>query len=60
MPWRPILTAAPCIAAQDIKHSRLVLTDEAKSYVAAGSPEAQLFRAIDAEGTSMAELKVRA
>lgn len=44
--------------SQDVKHSRLVLTEEARSYLDAGSPEAQLFRAIDADGTPMADLKV--
>ena len=43
---------------QDLKHSRLVLTEEARSYVEAGSPEAQLFRAIDADGTPRSELQV--
>lgn len=44
---------------QDLKHSRLVLTDEAKPFLSAGTPEAQLFTIIDADGSQLSELKVR-
>lgn len=45
---------------QDTDHSRLVLTEESKAYVAAGSPEAQVFNAVPAGGgISLADLKVR-
>jgi len=43
---------------QDIDHSRYVLTDEATSYLAAGSPEAQVFNIVPAEGLPLTELKV--
>ena len=43
---------------QDISHQRYVLTDESKKYLEAGSPEAQLFKAIPAEGITLAALKV--
>jgi phenylalanyl-tRNA synthetase alpha chain len=43
---------------QDISHQRYVLTDESKSYVEAGSPEAQLFNAVPAEGITLTALKV--
>ena len=43
---------------QDIDHTRLDLTDEAKQYVGAGSPEAQVFEAVPEEGLPLPELKV--
>lgn len=43
---------------QDNLHSRWQLTDEAKGYVEAGSPEVQLFNAVPAgEGIALSELK---
>ena len=44
--------------AQDIKRERWVLTDEAKKYVAEGSPEVQFLLAVPPEGISINELKV--
>lgn len=43
---------------QDVDHTRLDLTDEAKQYVAAGSPEAQVFAAVPEDGLPLPELKV--
>lgn len=43
---------------QDIDHSRLALTEEARLYLEAGSPEAQVFNAIPESGISLADLKV--
>lgn len=43
---------------QDIKRERWVLTEEGKTYAAAGSPEVQVFLAIPPEGISRAELQV--
>ena len=40
------------IDAEDIKREAWVLTDEGKTYSAAGSPEVQLFFAIPPEGIS--------
>lgn len=46
---------------QDKKKSRLVLTPEAKSYVAAGaSPEVQFYNAVPSEGATVKELQVQA
>jgi hypothetical protein len=42
---------------QDISHSKYVLTSEAEAYLTAGSPEAQLFAAVPAEGVSLATVK---
>lgn len=47
------------IHAKDLKHSRLVLTDEAKPFLSAGTPEAQLFSIIDADGSQLSELEAR-
>ena len=44
---------------QDIIKEAWVLTEEAKGYVAKGSPEAQLVAAIPPEGVSKDALKVR-
>jgi hypothetical protein len=44
---------------QDIDHFRWVLTEEAQGYLQNGSPEAQVFNAIPAEGLPMAQLKVQ-
>lgn len=44
---------------QDVNHSRYVLTDEAAGYLGVGSPEAQAFNSIPADGTTLAALKVR-
>lgn len=46
------------IFKQDINHSKYALTEESATYLTAGSPEAQVFNAIPAEGISMADLKV--
>jgi len=51
------LEAAEMITMQDISHQRYVLTEESKNYLEAGSPEAQLFKAIPAEGITLAALK---
>mgnify|MGYP001807217653 CR=1 FL=1 len=45
--------------AQDIDHFRYALTEESQTYLTAGSPEAQVFAAVGADGISLAELKVR-
>ena len=42
---------------QDIQHQQYVLTDEARSYLGVGSPEAQVFNAVGADGISLADLK---
>lgn len=63
--WRVCVTmtqqcnraSAASALTQDIDHSRYALTDESVAYVTAGSPEAQVFYAVPAEGMSMAELK---
>lgn len=43
---------------QDIDHSRLALTEEARLYLEAGSPEAQVFHAIPEAGITLTDLKV--
>lgn len=43
---------------QDIKRERWVLTEEGKTYAAAGSPEMQVFCAIPPPGISVEELQV--
>lgn len=53
------LLAAEMIEAKDIEHFKYVLTDESKAYLESGSPEAQVFHAVPAEGLSLAELKVK-
>ncbi|KAK4258648.1 hypothetical protein QN277_005075 [Acacia crassicarpa] len=45
------------VDAEDIKRETWVLTDEGKTYAAAGSPEVQLFLAIPPEGISKEELQ---
>ncbi|THG16167.1 hypothetical protein TEA_007237 [Camellia sinensis var. sinensis] len=45
------------VNAQDIKRERWVLTEEGRTYVAAGSPEVQVFLAIPPEGISPEELQ---
>uniref|UniRef100_A0A1D1YB38 phenylalanine--tRNA ligase n=1 Tax=Anthurium amnicola TaxID=1678845 RepID=A0A1D1YB38_9ARAE len=45
------------VVAHDIKKENWVLTGEGESYAALGSPEAQLFSAVPAEGISSDELK---
>ncbi|KAI4295525.1 hypothetical protein L6164_035565 [Bauhinia variegata] len=45
------------VDAEDIKRETWVLTDEGKTYAAAGSPEVQLFLAIPPEGISREELQ---
>jgi phenylalanyl-tRNA synthetase alpha chain len=49
---RHFIHASPAFpsALQDIAHSKHVLTPEAESYLAAGSPEVQVFNAIPSEG----------
>ncbi|GFY95113.1 phenylalanyl-tRNA synthetase, putative [Actinidia rufa] len=45
------------VDARDIKREKWVLTDEGRTYAAAGSPEVQLFSAIPPEGISLEELQ---
>ncbi|KAG5526638.1 hypothetical protein RHGRI_032790 [Rhododendron griersonianum] len=45
------------VDAQDIKRERWVLTEEGKTYAAAGSPEMQVFNAIPPPGISLEELQ---
>ncbi|XP_028103640.1 phenylalanine--tRNA ligase alpha subunit, cytoplasmic-like [Camellia sinensis] len=45
------------LIVQDIKRERWVLTEEGRTYVAAGSPEVQVFLAIPPEGISPEELQ---
>ena len=45
---------------QDIAHSRLKLTSEAEGYLQSGSPEAQVFAAVPADGCPVTQLKVLA
>ncbi|XP_028068871.1 phenylalanine--tRNA ligase alpha subunit, cytoplasmic-like [Camellia sinensis] len=45
------------VNAQDIKRERWVLTEEGRTYAAAGSPEVQVFLAIPPEGISLEELQ---
>ncbi|KAI8554277.1 hypothetical protein RHMOL_Rhmol05G0085600 [Rhododendron molle] len=45
------------VDAQDIKRERWVLTEEGKTYAAAGSPEVQVFLAVPPEGISLDELQ---
>ncbi|CAL5378513.1 unnamed protein product [Camellia sinensis] len=45
------------VDAQDIKRERWVLTEEGRTYAAAGSPEVQVFLAIPPEGISPEELQ---
>ncbi len=42
---------------QDVDHFRFVLTSEAKGYLGIGSPEAQVFSAVPAEGVTLAAIK---
>ncbi|KAL6766885.1 TSF3 [Auxenochlorella protothecoides x Auxenochlorella symbiontica] len=53
------LLAAEIILVEDIDHSRLALTEEARLYLEAGSPEAQVFNAIPESGISLADLKAK-
>ncbi len=43
---------------QDIDHFRYALTEEASSYLSAGSPEAQVFNIVPADGLPLPQLKV--
>jgi hypothetical protein len=52
------LTTVMLAAPQDIDHFKYVLTDEAQTYLTAGSPEAQVFHAVPADGITLAALKV--
>eukprot|EP00210_Caulerpa_lentillifera_P002874 g2744.t1 len=52
------LQAHEFILVEDIDHFQYTLTDEAKSYLKTGSPEAQLMTAIPKEGISLPQLKV--
>jgi hypothetical protein len=45
-------------ALQDIDHSKYVLTDESVEYLEKGSPEAQVYGAVPAEGITLPQLKV--
>ncbi|XP_059647677.1 phenylalanine--tRNA ligase alpha subunit, cytoplasmic-like [Cornus florida] len=45
------------VDAQDIKREKWVLTEEGRTYAAAGSPEVQFFLAIPAEGIPPVELQ---
>ena len=45
--------------SQVVTHTKLVVTEEGKGYLAQGSPEAQVFNALPAGGAvPLAELKV--
>ena len=47
------------VLSQVVTHTKLVVTEEGKGYLAQGSPEAQVFNALPAEGAvPLAELKV--
>ena len=54
------LTAHELVCAEEVSHSRWCLTAEAEEYAKAGSPEAQVFRAVCARGEggmTMSELR---
>lgn len=53
------LLAAEMIVCQDIDHFRHVLTEEATGYLDQGSPEAQVFHAVPAEGMPLSVLKAK-
>ncbi|KAJ9505578.1 hypothetical protein QJQ45_024303 [Haematococcus lacustris] len=53
------LQSSEMIASKEIDHFKWCLTEEAAAYVAQGSPEAQVFNSIPAEGLPMAELKAK-
>jgi phenylalanyl-tRNA synthetase alpha chain len=51
------LMSSELILAEDIDHSKFVLTAEAQGYLDNGSPEMQVFAAVPAEGIGLAQLK---
>ncbi|KAK9819263.1 hypothetical protein WJX81_008677 [Elliptochloris bilobata] len=51
------LLTSDFVTAEEVPHSRLVLTAEGREYLDKGSPEAQVFAAIPAEGATKGELK---
>lgn len=51
------LLAHEMIEAEDVENSRFKLTEEAESYLAAGSPEVQVFTAVGPDGITLAALK---
>mmetsp|Transcript_20937 Transcript_20937/g.52089 ORF Transcript_20937/g.52089 Transcript_20937/m.52089 type:complete len:507 (+) Transcript_20937:69-1589(+) len=51
------LEASELVASTATDQSQLVLTPEALTYLTAGSPEAQAFAAVPAEGCTLAEFK---
>eukprot|EP00887_Chlorella_sp_A99_P007574 scaffold28.g7574.t1 len=53
------LLAHEMIEAEDVENSRFKLTEEAESYLAAGSPEVQVFTAVGPDGITLAALKAR-
>lgn len=53
------LLSADLITTEDIEHSRFSLTAEARGYLGKGSPEAQVFNAVPAEGISLADIKTQ-
>jgi hypothetical protein len=53
-----VQTPSTLIFKQDIDHFKWALTEEALAYLRDGSPEAQVFRVIPADGLPMADLKV--
>lgn len=44
---------------QDIAHSKYVVRADSESYATAGSPEAQVFAAVPADGITLADLKAK-
>merc|ERR1719498_572462 len=53
------LEASELITSTAHDQSKLTLTAEAETYVTAGSPEAQAFAAVPAEGCTLAEFKAK-
>lgn len=51
------LEAAEMVVTKDIAHSKYVVRGDAEPYVAAGSPEAQVFAAVPADGITLADLQ---
>mmetsp|Transcript_40269 Transcript_40269/g.89432 ORF Transcript_40269/g.89432 Transcript_40269/m.89432 type:complete len:496 (+) Transcript_40269:146-1633(+) len=51
------LASSELITVQDIDHFKYSLTDEAVGYLSLGSPEAQVFNLVPAEGLPLAALK---
>ena len=53
------LEASALVRSTAVDRSALALTPEAETYVVEGSPEAQAFAAVPAEGCSLADFKAR-